>query len=67
MRISAPSITRQNLLCAAALSLIFLSAPFPQVQIVLHAMLVLALAPRPGAALAGALWAVAAGWALEGS
>ncbi len=67
MRIPAPSATRQNLLSAVALGLVFLSAPFPQVQIVLHAMLVLALAPRPGAPLVGALWALAAGWALEGT
>jgi hypothetical protein len=67
MRIPTPSATRQNLLCAAALGLIFLSAPFPRIQIVLHAMLVLALAPRPGAPLSGGLWALAAGWALEGT
>ena len=67
MRLPAPSSIRQNLLCAAALGLIFLSAPFPQVQIVVHAVLVLALAPRPGTPLVGALWALAAGWALEGS
>jgi hypothetical protein len=67
MRIPAPSVTRQNLLCAAGLGLIVLSAPFPQVQPVLHAMLVLALAPRPGMPLLGALWALAAGWTLEGS
>ena len=65
MRIPTPSSTRQNLLCAAALGLIFLCAPFPKVQIVLHAMLVLALAPRAGAPLTGVLWAMAAGWALE--
>jgi hypothetical protein len=67
MKTPTPSVTRQNLLCAAALGLIPLSAPFPQVQTVLHAMLVLALAPRPGAPLAGALWALAGGWTLEGS
>ena len=67
MRIPAPSATRQNLLCAAALGLVFLSAPFPQLQAVLHAMLVLALAPRAGEPLVGALWALAAGWTLEGS
>lgn len=48
MRIPTPSSTRQNLLCAVALGLIFLCAPFPKIQIVLHAMLVLALAPRAG-------------------
>jgi hypothetical protein len=67
MRIPNPSAVRQNLFCAAALGLIFLSAPFPKIQLVLHAMLVLALAPRPGAPLPGALWAIAAGWVLEGS
>jgi hypothetical protein len=67
MRLSAPSVFRQHLLCAANLGLIFLSAPFPQAQVTLHAMLVLALAPRAGAPLAGALWALAAGWALESS
>ena len=67
MRVPAPSATRQNLYCAVNLGLIFLSAPFPQLQVILHAMLVLALAPRPGAPLQGGLWALAAGWALEGS
>jgi hypothetical protein len=67
MRISEPSAPRQNLLCATALGLLFLAAPFPRVQLVVHALLVLALAPRPGAPLMGALWALAAGWTLEGS
>lgn len=65
MRPSIPTVTRQNLLCAAALGLVVLSAPFPRVQPAFHAMLVLALAPRAGAPLFGALWALAAGWALE--
>ena len=67
MRPSEPSLLRQNLLCGAALGLVFLAAPFPQVQGVLHVMLVLALAPRSGRPLWGVLWALAAGWALEGS
>jgi hypothetical protein len=67
MRIPEPTATRQNLLCAASLGLILLSSPFPMVQALPHAMLVLALAPRPGWPLVGALWSVAAGWALEGS
>jgi hypothetical protein len=67
MRIPEPSATRQNLLCAIALGLIFLCAPFPWIQPLLHALLVLALAPRAGAPLPAALWALAAGWALEGS
>lgn len=64
--VAAPRL-RQALLCAAALGLVLLTAPFPRLQPVAHAALVLALAPRPGAPLATALWAAAAGWALEGS
>lgn len=67
MRIPEPTPMRQNLLCGTALALIFLSSPFPMLQALPHAMLVLALAPRPGAPLAAALWSLAAGWALEGS
>jgi hypothetical protein len=67
MRISVPSAARQNLLCAAALGLVFLCAPFPRLQAVVHVLLVLALAPRAGSPLSSALWAGAAGWALEGS
>jgi hypothetical protein len=67
MRPAAPSPTRQHLLCAAALGLLFLSAPFPRFQPVVHVVLVLALAPRAGSPLSGALWAIAAGWVLEGS
>ena len=65
MRPSGPSATRQTLLCAAALGLVVLCAPFPRVQPVVHALLVLALAPRPGAPLATARWAVAGGWMAE--
>jgi len=67
MRIPVPTLLRQNLWCAVALGLVVLSAPFPRLQLVVHACLVLALAPRQGSPLVGALWAVAAGWCLEGS
>jgi hypothetical protein len=67
MRLSEPTLLRQNLLCGAALGLLFLTAPFPRLQLIVHALLVLALAPRAGAPLFGALWALVAGWALEGS
>jgi hypothetical protein len=67
MRILGPSAFKQHLLCASALVLLLLAAPFPMVQAVLHALLVLALAPRAGEPLSGALWALAAGWTLEGS
>ena len=56
MRLAAPSLTRQNLLCAAALGLVALGAPFPALQAVFHAALVLALAPRAGSPLFGALY-----------
>lgn len=58
---------RQDLLAGLALALVFLCAPFPRLQAVFHVMLVLALAPRPGAPLRTALWAAAGGWALEGA
>ena len=67
MRLAPPSVTRYHLLCAMGLGLTILSAPFPSVQLILHAMLVVALAPRAGAPLSGALWALAAGWAMEGT
>jgi hypothetical protein len=67
MRIPVPSQVRQNLLCALGLGLVALSAPFPRIQMVVHVCLVVALAPRIGAPLMAALWAVAAGWTLEGS
>lgn len=67
MRPPAPSGLRQNLLCGVLLGLLFLTSPVPALQAILHAMLVLALAPRPAAPLTGALWAIAAGWAVEGS
>lgn len=67
MRIPAPSLTRQNLLCATALGMVLLCGPFPRIQGIFHMMLVLALAPRPGAPLTGALWALAGGWAVEGT
>ena len=62
-----PPVLRQDLLAALALGLVFLCAPFPRVQAVVHVMLVLALAPRVGAPLRTALWAAAGGWALEGA
>jgi len=65
MRPLPPTVLRQNLLCAAGLAAVLLTSPFPSLQAVVHAALVLALAPRIGAPLSGALWALAAGWAVE--
>lgn len=68
MRLPEPSSIRRNLLCASALGLLILASPFPWMQSVLHVALVLALAPTSGRGpLPGALWALAAGWYLEGS
>ncbi|WP_306590577.1 hypothetical protein [Geothrix sp. 21YS21S-4] len=67
MRSAAPSAFRQALLCAAVLGLLVLAAPFPRLQPVLHVLLVLALAPRPGSPLFTVLWAAAGGWVLEAS
>jgi hypothetical protein len=67
MRTPLPSLVRQNLVCAVGLGLVALSAPFPRLQLVAHLFLVVALAPRAGAPMMGALWAIAAGWTLEGS
>lgn len=62
-----PLTSRQDLMSAAALGLVFLCAPFPGIQAIPHVALVLALAPRNGHLLRTALWAAAGGWALEGS
>lgn len=67
MRSPVPPRLRQNLLCALALGLVLLCAPFPGLQSVAHVAMVLALVPRVGSPLATALWAGAAGWAFEGS
>ena len=67
MRVPVPSPVRQNLLCAVGLGLVALSAPFPRLQLVAHVCLVVALAPRIGLPLLAALWAMAAGWTVEGS
>lgn len=55
------------LLSGASLGGVFLLAPWPGPQGIPHAFLVLGLAPLFRSPLVGALWAAAAGWALEGS
>lgn len=46
---------------------IYHAAPWPTVQAVLNAFLVLGLAPEFRSPLVGACWAAAAGWVLEGT
>jgi len=55
------------MLAAISLGCIHLTAPWPGLQAVVHAMLVLALAPDFRSPLVAMLWAAAAGWVLEGS
>jgi len=49
------------------LGCIYHAAPWPTVQAVLNAFLVLALAPEFRSPLVGSFWAAAAGWVLEGT
>ncbi|MDP2875966.1 MAG: hypothetical protein Q8O00_07265 [Holophaga sp.] len=49
------------------LGCIYHAAPWPAVQAVLNAFLVLALAPEFRSILVGAFWAAMAGWVLEGT
>jgi hypothetical protein len=46
---------------------IFFTAPWPSVQGVFHAFLVLGLAPQAGNLLLACLWSAAGGWLLEGT
>jgi hypothetical protein len=55
------------LLVAISLIVLALLAPFPGLQAIVHAALVLGLAVDPGSSLLTALYAAAAGWTLEGS
>ncbi len=64
---NAPMAVRPSVFCAVALALIFFTAPWPPLQAVFHVALVLGLAPLEAAPLAAALWALAAGWTLEGT
>jgi hypothetical protein len=52
---------------AATLALIFLSAPWPNLQAALHAMLVVGLAAQARNSLLTALLAATAGWIVEGT
>ncbi len=63
----AASPLRHALLAMLSLGAIHQTAPWPGIQAVLHAFLVLGLAPEFRSSLVGVLWAAAAGWVLEGS
>lgn len=69
MKRPVPSIPplRRLLICLAALLLVFLLAPFPGPQALVHTALVLGLAVDPSSSLLTGVYAAAGGWALEGS
>ncbi len=58
---------RHVLVAVLTLGAIHQTAPWPGLQAVLHAFLVIGLAPMFRSSLVGVLWAAAAGWVLEGS
>lgn len=63
----AGSPLRHVLSAVLTLGAIHQTAPWPGLQAVLHAFLVIGLAPEFRSSLVGVLWAAAAGWVLEGS
>lgn len=67
MRQPAALPARGEAAAAAALALIFLSAPWPNLQAVLHALLVVGLAAQARNSLLTVLLAAAAGWIVEGT
>lgn len=62
-----PPPVRHALASALALGGIFFTAPWPSVQGIFHAFLVLGLAPQSNSLLLACLWSAAAGWLLEGT
>ena len=67
MKDGGPPLIRHALATLLGLGGIFLAAPWPSVQGVLHTFLVLGLAPQSGNLLLACLWSTAAGWLLEGT
>lgn len=67
MKVGGPPPIRHALAMALALGGIFFAAPWPSVQGVFHAFLVLGLAPQSASLLLACLWSAAAGWLLEGT
>lgn len=68
MSTSTTSITvRRLIFVLLALGGIYHTAPWPALQAILNAFLVLGLAPEFPSPLVGAFWAAVAGWVLEGT
>ena len=64
---ASASTLRHLLLVCLTLGGLFAASPWPVVQAVLNAFLVLGLAPEFRSPLIGACWAAGAGWVLEGT
>jgi hypothetical protein len=64
---SGSSSLRQIIAAGLTLGAIHQTAPWPAVQAVFHALLVIGLAPEFRSPLMGALWAAAGGWVVEGT
>ena len=62
----APTV-RRHLVAMLGLGAVHFTAPWPGVQSIFHAFLVLGLAPEFPSPVQGMLWAAAAGWVLEGT
>jgi len=60
-------VLRRHAIALASVAAIHLTAPWPGIQAIFHAFLVLGLAPGFSTPIQGLLWACAAGWVLEGS
>lgn len=63
----ASTSLRHVLVAVLTLGAVHQTAPWPGLQAVFHAFLVIGLAPEFRSPLVGVLWAAAAGWVLEGS
>jgi hypothetical protein len=62
-----PNPLRRHLIALATLGAIVLTAPWPGIQAIFHVFLVLGVAPDFPSPIPGALWALAAGWTVEGT
>lgn len=61
------SLQTRNFVALLGVLSVLLTAPWPRLQLILHVITVVALAPDPRGYLLTGLLAAASGWALEGS
>lgn len=67
MKTAGPPPVGHAVAALLAVGAVFFTAPWPSVQGVFHAFLVLGLAPQSGNLLQACLWSAAAGWVVEGT